>query len=543
MFLDLNVCWHADKAAHLAAAAISLGYGGVAWNHTVDLSTVKQTDGRSAMVCPIREVAISNEALLSRVSSFRVLSSLEDLNLSASASSRVGFVQLRRLTCVFSHPNQVTQINQISRMSVNGDREGGGYDLLALQPTDEKAWLTVCQSCDCDIVSLDFTSGRMPFPIRRAQLGLAVSRGMFFEIQSGAALRDSTARRNLFANIQSLVRFVPMTRILLTSGASCGLELRGPYDVANLAAVMGIGKGPLACKACVSDVPLAAVHKGQEVAISNEALLSRVSSFRVLSSLEDLNLSASASSRVGFVQLRRLTCVFSHPNQVTQINQISRMSVNGDREGGGYDLLARQPTDEKAWLTVCQSCDCDIVSLDFTSGRMPFPIRRAQLGLAVSRGMFFEIQIGAALRDSAARRNLFANIQSLVRFVPMTRILLTSGASCGLELRGPYDVANLAAVVGIGKGPLACKACVSDVPLAAVHKGAQRRSSGGAVTAVRLMATESNAALGGGGAASAMIEAGLREADQQGRRTKRDSERGRGGGESEGVTASEMEMD
>jgi ribonuclease P/MRP protein subunit RPP1 len=48
-----------------------------------------------------------------------------------------------------------------------------------------------------------------------------------------------------------------------------------------------------------------------------------------------------------------------------------------------------------------------------------------------------------ACADAAARRNVIANALAVVRVTKGRNLLLSSGATKALELRGPYDAANL----------------------------------------------------------------------------------------------------
>lgn len=45
--------------------------------------------------------------------------------------------------------------------------------------------------------------------------------------------------------------------------------------------------------------------------------------------------------------------------------------------------------------------------------------------------------------DSASRRQLISNAQSLVRVTRGKNIIITSEAQRAMELRGPYDIVNL----------------------------------------------------------------------------------------------------
>jgi len=62
------------------------------------------------------------------------------------------------------------------------------YDILAVQPTNEKTFQAACGTFEVDIISLDL-SARLPFNLKLPTVGLAVDRGIYFELCYGAAIR------------------------------------------------------------------------------------------------------------------------------------------------------------------------------------------------------------------------------------------------------------------------------------------------------------------------------------------------------------------
>jgi len=84
----------------------------------------------------------------------------------------------------------------------------------------------------------------------------------------------------------------------------------------------------------------------------------------------------------------------------------------------------------------------DIICFDF-GRRLEFPLKLPAVKSAMKRGIHFEISIGVALRDSAARKHLISNSLDLMRITTGKNIIITSNAMKAIELRGPYDLANL----------------------------------------------------------------------------------------------------
>ena len=61
-----------------------------------------------------------------------------------------------------------------------------------------------------------------------------------FELCYAPALREPTARRQLFANALAVVRATGGAGVIVSSGALRAFELRAPYDVANLSTLFGL---------------------------------------------------------------------------------------------------------------------------------------------------------------------------------------------------------------------------------------------------------------------------------------------------------------
>ena len=62
------------------------------------------------------------------------------------------------------------------------------------------------------------------------------------QISYAPALREETARRNFFANAFALTRATRGKGIIISSGARSAFELRGPYDVINMATLFGLSE-------------------------------------------------------------------------------------------------------------------------------------------------------------------------------------------------------------------------------------------------------------------------------------------------------------
>jgi ribonuclease P/MRP protein subunit RPP1 len=140
---------------------------------------------------------------------------------------------LRRCTVLFADPSLNHRLSQLCTH----------YDILALRPTNEKAFLAACHTLtDNSIISLDLTQ-RFPFHFKPKPLMTAVNRGIRFEIcYAQAILGDSAARRNVISNLMGIVRATKGRGLIVSSEATSVLGVRGPADVINLLNVWGIEK-------------------------------------------------------------------------------------------------------------------------------------------------------------------------------------------------------------------------------------------------------------------------------------------------------------
>lgn len=205
MLYDLNVAWSATQQPQELQRTISflseLGYDTVALNHNVNVPLPTKITNPIPLVQPF---PLPKKTTL-----------------------------LRRCTLSFADPSQNYRLPELART----------YDILALRPTTEKAYLAACTALsENSIISLDLTQ-RFPFHFRPKQVMTAVNRGIFFELcYSSAAVGDSSARRNVINNVLSLLRASCGRGLIVSSQAGNALGLRAPADVVNLLCVWGMGR-------------------------------------------------------------------------------------------------------------------------------------------------------------------------------------------------------------------------------------------------------------------------------------------------------------
>ncbi|CAN0173775.1 unnamed protein product [Bubo scandiacus] len=219
-FADLNLPQGPDKKAlqSLLEAAAHLGYSAVALNHVIDFKEKKQE-----IVKPVSPSEL-----------------FPSLPIVQGTSKRIKV--LTRLTLVVSDPSHC---NLLRSTSANIRL----YDIIAVFPKTEKLFHIACTTLDVDLVCINVTE-KLPFYFRRPPVNMAIDRGIYFELLYTPAIKDSTMRRYTISNAISLMQICKGKNIVISSAAERPLELRGPYDVANLGLLFGLSEGE--AKAAVS---------------------------------------------------------------------------------------------------------------------------------------------------------------------------------------------------------------------------------------------------------------------------------------------------
>lgn len=213
------------------ATAVALGYATVATDTRVDAGD--KAAGR--------EIARG----LDPIDPAMLASALADA--SARTGARPVLNRLTRLTIRFGEPGELQALLNAH------DRLVRAYDILALEPTTERALASACANRRCDVIALAL-GARPSFRLRAGAVKAAASNGIAFEVAYNSALMETTARRNFFANAASLTRAsggggdagAPHGVggvVILTGGSRRANELRAPLDVVNLATMFGMKDG------------------------------------------------------------------------------------------------------------------------------------------------------------------------------------------------------------------------------------------------------------------------------------------------------------
>ncbi|XP_066521492.1 ribonuclease P protein subunit p30 isoform X1 [Hoplias malabaricus] len=216
VFMDLNIIAASDKAKlqSTVETAAHLGYSTVAINYVVEGQEKKQHIPKPQ---PVAELFERFPIVQGKSRPIKVLN---------------------RLTVVATDTSHFRASNDYKN-----------FDIVAVLPTTEKLFHAACMTYDVDIICIAATE-KQPFHCKRSPINGAIERGVFFEISYTAAIRDSTMKKYTIANAINLMSVCKGKNVIVSSAAEAPLELRGPYDIANLGLVFGLSEGD--AKAAVS---------------------------------------------------------------------------------------------------------------------------------------------------------------------------------------------------------------------------------------------------------------------------------------------------
>ncbi|XP_010321713.1 uncharacterized protein [Solanum lycopersicum] len=234
-FFDLNIPYYesdrnivTDKKAlkairlKLIIKAMELGYTGIAYNRTFR-GVMSESDRCCIPLFPLSSVLKLAPSLSSAVKFHREL-----LNVPVSAPFR----QYTRLTVLVDSSSQASALN-------SGNPILKSYDIVAVRPLNQQAFEQACQVSEVDIIAIDF-SDKLPFRLKQSMVKAAIQRGVYFEITYSSLILDAQMRRQTISNAKLLVDWTRGKNLLFSSAAPSVTELRGPYDVANLASLLGL---------------------------------------------------------------------------------------------------------------------------------------------------------------------------------------------------------------------------------------------------------------------------------------------------------------
>ncbi|XP_065206409.1 ribonuclease P protein subunit p30 [Planococcus citri] len=250
-FCDLNIAHNADN--RLIQRVIEYGYKAIALNWTVDVS---KTDGKlPSKKKKGNEDNNSNLVILPK----ELISAQKNLISKYSDKLKV----FLRITIVFSKPDQLKQ--------VFSSQQYKSYDITAVLPTTDVAYQHACGNSSIDLLSFEIEVTHYR-PNRKLHKQLTDRNG-YFEIMYSQALKSSVRRQETITMAQYFHIYGKSKNVIISSGAVNYLELRNPFDVANLGLLLGLSEEQSKCsltRNCKMLILTAAGRRYGKVAITVE---------------------------------------------------------------------------------------------------------------------------------------------------------------------------------------------------------------------------------------------------------------------------------
>uniref|UniRef100_A0A914YQH5 Ribonuclease P protein subunit p30 n=1 Tax=Panagrolaimus superbus TaxID=310955 RepID=A0A914YQH5_9BILA len=243
-FAELNLRHMGNKknTIDLVNRAIRMGYDAVAINIDVGdpfVDRIQQTleDEEVPKKKRKQQKRVQNEEELDIFPTpFKVnISDLNPVDLKRLESEGKVFRQFSRVTLTLSDSTSVYKMMNHPKIKL--------FDLVAIRISDTDFLTTLARKGDVvDIVTFDpCDSQRQSWMCASKQIQAVAAEGIAFELTYGNALNDSANRRLFFANSRLLMENTQKGRnVFLSSGSTDIIQIRGPYDVANMSCLIGL---------------------------------------------------------------------------------------------------------------------------------------------------------------------------------------------------------------------------------------------------------------------------------------------------------------
>ncbi|KRT80142.1 hypothetical protein AMK59_8233 [Oryctes borbonicus] len=140
---------------------------------------------------------------------------------------------LNRLTIIFSNQDIFNKITK----SPNYKK----YHIIAILPLSQNAIHFACSNIDADILTYD-PENKISYKLTRKMYNQLVEKGFHYEILYSPVIQDSTQRKNMIHTSHLYHSYGKSKNIIISSGATSSILLRGPYDIINLGIIFGLSE-------------------------------------------------------------------------------------------------------------------------------------------------------------------------------------------------------------------------------------------------------------------------------------------------------------
>ncbi|NP_001123227.2 RNaseP protein p30 isoform X1 [Nasonia vitripennis] len=216
--LCINASENKQHLKEILLKLINAGYSTVVINQNVD-ETIFDTDKRKKKKI--------NENVTIPISTVPEPINVQDLYEEFKGKLKI----LNRITFSFSDPVKTHSLNQSPVLKK--------YNLFAVVPKTQAAFQFACSQLNVDIIFINATCSSLR--LSRKLYFQATEKGIHFEIQYGEVIKPKT--RKLAIHYSHLFHtFGKSKNIVISSGADNASLIRNPYDVVNLARLLGLNQ-------------------------------------------------------------------------------------------------------------------------------------------------------------------------------------------------------------------------------------------------------------------------------------------------------------
>jgi RNase P/RNase MRP subunit p30 len=141
-------------------------------------------------------------------------------------------------------------ISDMSYFSNLDSRTRNTFDIISLSAANEEIFRSICCSNAADIITLDYTKGGLPFPLRSNYVQEAVQHNVAVEILYSPSIHHISHRKSLIQTVQAVQNASRgnKLKVIVSSGGDVS-TFRIPGDVSNLLIVLA-GLNPNISYAC-----------------------------------------------------------------------------------------------------------------------------------------------------------------------------------------------------------------------------------------------------------------------------------------------------
>jgi RNase P/RNase MRP subunit p30 len=250
------------RVRELITAAFRLGYNCVALDYRARLPL------RPSDTCRLQCAALSMGAIIPSIVSDaaisvaaaapRVLMSKRDATRLSRKRQRddgdVDVVDVAAAAAVTNTPRVLSRITIALESALDGGRFAvarssaalsqplspilSSWDIIAVEAADVASLEAAAGLVD--IVSIDMSAAKLPFPVSVSLAATVLEKGTLFELRYAPAIRDIGARRFLIAGARALLMATRGRGVILASGGKNALEIRRPRDASAIASLFGL---------------------------------------------------------------------------------------------------------------------------------------------------------------------------------------------------------------------------------------------------------------------------------------------------------------